>query len=86
VNTSTEVPRVDQLRAAPELAVLAALDAVAMATIGALLAAHPELLDPNQDPLERTLHVADAAAICRHAEALVASIRRYRPDIDDEPF
>lgn len=36
----------DQLRAAPELAVLAALDAVAMATISALLAGHPELLDP----------------------------------------
>lgn len=37
----------DQLRAAPELAVLAALDAVAMATISALLAGHPELLDPS---------------------------------------
>jgi hypothetical protein len=86
VSTATEVPRVDQLRAAPELAVLAALEAVAVATISALLAAHPELLAADQDPLERTLHVADAAAICRHAEVLVDSIRRYRTDIDDDPF
>lgn len=86
MSTSTEVPRVDQLRAAPELAILAALEAVALATISALLAAHPELLAPDQDPLEQTLHVADAAAVCRHAEVLVDSIRRYRPDISDDPF
>lgn len=86
MSASTEVPRVDQLRAAPELAILAALEAAAAAAISALMAAHTELLGVAEDPLEQTLHVADAAAICHHAEALIASIRRYRPDVDDEPF
>jgi len=77
------VPRIERLRDAPEMAILAALEVALAATISALHAVHPELLDAGVDPGDRTLHVADAEAIARQAAALIASIDRYRPDIDD---
>ena len=83
------VPGAEQLRYAPELAILASLEAALAATISALICVHPALLDDGVDPGERTLEIADAQAITRQAMELIASIHRYRPDVDerdDDPF
>jgi hypothetical protein len=70
------IPRADELRLAPEMAILAALEASLAATLQVLSAAHPEINDTN--PRDYTIDVAVAARLSRRAVGLIATINRYR--------
>ncbi len=71
-------PSVHDLRAAPELAILYALDAALVAALRALRAEHPTIghdLMPDGDRLP----VLRAASLVHHdARALRRALRRYR--------
>jgi hypothetical protein len=70
------IPSVDELRAAPERAALALLEATANLVVIALVAAYPELqcLDDDMD-LPHELHAA--LAVIDAARELNARIHRY---------
>ena len=70
------IPRADELCIAPELAILAALEASLAATVQVLAAAHPEINDIN--PADYTIDVAVAARLSRRAVGLIATVNRYR--------
>lgn len=71
------LPRVDDLYAAPELAVLALLEASVHVAILALGAAHPEMQD--LDDYDKEPHELRAAvAILDAARILGENINRYR--------
>lgn len=67
---------------APELAILAALEASLATTIQVLIAAHPELED-HVAPEEITIDVDTAAKLSRQAAELIATINTYRLAIVD---
>ena len=70
------LPQADDLHAAPELAVLALLEATADVAVISLGVAYPEIqaLDDFDEPLE----LREALAIMGIASALIAAINRYR--------
>ncbi len=70
-------PTATQLIAAPELAILAALELALVASVDAVTARHPEIR-ADCDLCECRLGTEDALALCRQATALVATINRYR--------
>lgn len=68
-------PLVNELHAAPELAVLAALEATADVAVRALVAAHPEIQDHAQDESDE---IRQAIAILHATSTLASAINRYR--------
>jgi len=83
------VPPTDDLRHAPELAALAALEAVLVVAEQALRATHAELRAETCDPGELTVIAADAAAVIAASRQVVEAIDRYRVHfitLDCEPF
>jgi hypothetical protein len=82
-------PFADDLCLAPELAILAALEASLATTIQVLIAAHPELTGDPVAPEEITIDVDTAAKLSRQAAQLIATINNYRlaiVDPDSWPF
>lgn len=84
-------PSVEQLWVAPELATLAVLDAAVDMAILAIMAVYPEMQD--QDSADQTASLRAATVVIEDAQALIASMARYRlvlrrvPDrADDTPF
>lgn len=71
------LPHVDDLYAAPELAVLAILETNAHVAVLALGAAHPDL-QPGHDVGTEALELHAAIAILDAARALAETINRYR--------
>lgn len=71
------LPRVDDLYAAPELAVLAVLETNAHVAVLALGAAHPDLQDVDDRDTE-ALELHAAIAILDAARTLAETINRYR--------
>ena len=70
-------PWADDLRLAPELAILAALEAALATAIEMMAASHPEIsdgLDTDHDARD----VAAATVLARLAAELLAAINRYR--------
>ena len=79
---------------APELAVLAALDATLRLTATAIIAANPQLCDSTlfQSPRPRPPQIWIAHAVLAHARALRIDLEHYRdavdawdPPADDDP-
>lgn len=69
---------VEQLECAPELAVLAVLDAAARTAVLALGAFYPELHDiPDPDDID-TAVAREALSVIEHARALGLAVARYR--------
>lgn len=81
-----ETPGAHALRCAPELGILAALEAALAIAIPAVAAAHPELYDDQIDPGDYTLDVDAAATLTRQAADLLVTIARYRLALDDPDF
>ena len=81
-------PFASELCFAPELAILAALEATAATTIEVMHAAHPEIEQADTDLAELPLDVAAAAQLSRQATDLIASLNRYRLSLlhPDWPF
>jgi hypothetical protein len=85
------LPTGHELRYAPELAILAAIESAVDVAIVALVAAQPEL-QPNADGRDRVSTDAGAAAdaVIARAQALVSAIADYRAALhdqhDDWPF
>jgi hypothetical protein len=82
--TTTWLPSTDQIMAAPERAILAALDANLELTIRVLMAEHVELLpdgrlsrDPDYEPFTAALlPIAEGMVICaEHLQRLVGEYR-----------
>jgi hypothetical protein len=73
---SINIPRANELYLAPELAILATLEASLAATIQVLAALHPDLGDVA--PADYAGDVAVAARLCRRATGLIATINKYR--------
>jgi hypothetical protein len=71
-------PCADDLCFAPELAILAALEATLATTIQVLVAAHPELQGEPVAAEEITIDVDAAAKLSRQAAELIATINTYR--------
>jgi galactokinase len=70
-------PCVDHLRLAPELAILAVLEAALATATEMMAASHPEIRD-GLDIAEDALDVVAAIALSRRAAELIAAINRYR--------
>jgi hypothetical protein len=70
-------PWVDHLRLAPELAILAALEAALATAIEMMAATHPEISD-GLDTDDYPRDVAAAIVLARLAADLIAAIDRYR--------
>jgi len=71
----------DQLQTLPELAILAALDAVLQSTIRALYAAHPDLEEDEENPSipqRMTAATCAADAIIQLSETMLDAIARYQ--------
>lgn len=75
-----DTPWADHLRLAPELAILAALEAALATTIDMMLASHPEIVDgaDTADDHQDDVDVAAAIVITRLAAELIAAINSYR--------
>ena len=72
-------PWADDLRLAPELAILATLEAALATAIEMMVASHPEISDGGGlDPAEDALDVVAAIALAGRAAELIAAINRYR--------
>jgi len=71
-------PSVSDLRAAPELAVLHALDAALVAALRALRAQHPTLGHDFMPDGYRLPVLCTASLVHRDATALRRALRRYR--------
>ncbi len=74
---AVHLPHVDDLYAAPELAVLAVLETNAHVAVIALGAAHPDLQDVDDADTE-ALKLHAAIAILDAARTLAETINRYR--------
>jgi hypothetical protein len=72
-----------EVATAPQLAILAALDAVLEHAVIALVAAHPEI-DDVQSLCAEPPPVWLADSVVNHARLLQQSLRRYRCALDDE--
>ncbi len=72
-------PNVDDLHAAPQLAVLAILESNALVALLALGAAHPDLHDATDDHDDSELRAA--LALLDAARTLAETVRRYRAAI-----
>ncbi len=70
-------PFAGDLCVAPELAILAALEATLATTVQVLIAAHPELEQAAATD-EITIDVETAAKLSRQAAELIATINNYR--------
>jgi hypothetical protein len=71
----------DQLQTLPELAILVALDAVLQTTIRALLAAHPDLEEDEENPSvpqRMTAATCAADAIIQLSATMLDAIARYQ--------
>jgi len=71
----------DQLQTLPELAILAALDAVLQTTIRALYAAHPDLEEDEENPSipqRMTAATCAADAIIQLSGTMLDAISRYQ--------
>lgn len=71
----------DQLQTLPELAILAALDAVLQTTIRALYAAHPDLEEAEENPsIPQRMTAANCAAdaIIQLSGTMLDAISRYQ--------
>ena len=71
----------DQLQMLPELAILAALDAVLRTTIRALYAAHPDLEEDEENPSipqRMTAATCAADAIIQLSGTMLDAISRYQ--------
>jgi hypothetical protein len=76
-------PWADDLRLAPELGILATLEATLATTIEMMVASHPEIGDGGFGPADGDgndvdIDVAAALVLARLAAELVAAINRYR--------
>jgi hypothetical protein len=73
-------PWADDLRLAPELAILATLEAALATAIEMMVASHPEIGDglDSADGDDSAVDVAAAVVLSRLAAELVAAINRYR--------
>jgi hypothetical protein len=72
------IPHDDDLCVAPELAILAALEASLAIAAQVLNIAHTELLAPGDDRLTPYLDTRVAAEIIAEANHLITTINRYR--------
>ena len=69
---------IEQLESAPEIAVLAVLDAAAGTAVLALAAVYPELQDiPEPDDINAAA-TREALSVIEHARALGVALARYR--------
>lgn len=71
----------DQLQTLPELAILAALDAVLQTTIRALYAAHPDLEEDEENPSipqRMTAATCAADAIIQLSATMLDAVARYQ--------
>jgi hypothetical protein len=75
-------PWADDLRLAPELAILATLEAALATAIEMMVASHPEIgdggIDTADDDADDDDDVAAAVVLARHAAELIAAINSYR--------
>jgi len=90
-------PTPQQLVDAPELAILAALDDILTLALRALVAAHPQLIDPEcpywardgsaeRDAAERILTASSLLSTSIEQYCRVAAARRDHDDDPDTPF
>lgn len=70
-------PSAAELGVAPELAILAALELALVTAVEAVTARHPELRG-DSDFCDCALGTEAALTLCRQANALVATVNRYR--------
>jgi hypothetical protein len=85
--TFDRIPTPDDLAAAPELAILAALDHTLDLAASALACAHPELMDPER-PYWRgspTRALTIAETLVRRTRGFQRAIRAYRTALEIRP-
>jgi len=76
-------PTATQLIAAPELAILAALELALVTSIEALAARYPVLRDDGPEGCDSNFSNDTALALDAQARTLVATINRYRLSLVD---
>lgn len=72
------IPSDDDLWVAPELAILAALEAGLAIAVQVLNITHTEILAPGDDRHPPTIDIRVAAEIITQATHMIATIKRYR--------
>lgn len=77
----------DLLYRAPEVAILAVLEAAIEATAHALVAAHDDIgaLDSLRAPAEPSVEAVLAEAVIEHLGALREAVERYRTALERRP-